>query len=35
MADYVTDEDSNKRKKLFKIKNNHMSDKKLTNDFSS
>ena len=34
MADYVTDEDSNKRKKLFKIKNKHMSDKKLTNDFS-
>src|SRR4051812_22296927 len=35
MADYVTDEDSNKRKKLFKIKNKHMSDKKLTNDFST
>ena len=35
MADYVTDENSNKRKKLFKIKNNHISDKKLTNDFST
>src|SRR6476620_7647704 len=35
MADYVTDEDSNKRKKLFKIKNKHMSDKKLTNDFNT
>ena len=35
MADYVTDENSNKRKKLFKIKNNHISDKKLTNDFNT
>jgi len=35
MADYVTDEDSNKRKKPFKIKNKHMNDKKLTNDFNT
>jgi Holliday junction DNA helicase RuvB len=34
MADDVTDENSNKRKKLIKIKNKYMNDEKLTNDSS-